>query len=124
MPGAYTRYGDVTELVRVVDDHFAILAAGDEGHARFPASAFRPCSPRLPADLPAQERQLLQGHGSLHGWVGPASEPLPFHAMKSYPYGPGEHDPDTSATRRYRQQFNTRVVAGPPGNLTPPANLP
>ena len=42
MPGAYTRYGDVTELVQAADDRFAILAAGDEITLRFPASAFGP----------------------------------------------------------------------------------
>ena len=109
MPGAYTRYGDVTELVRA-DDHFAILAAGDEITLRFPASAFGPVPPGylrtflLKSDSYCKDMDLYTGGSE-------SVEPLPFHAMKSYPYGPGEHYPDTDATRRYRQQFNTRVIA-------------
>ena len=37
-------------------------------------------------------------------------EPLPFHAMSGYPYGPDESYPDDPATRRYREQYNTRRV--------------
>ena len=34
-------------------------------------------------------------------------EPLPFHAMTQYPYGPGEHYPHREAVEKY----NTRVVS-------------
>jgi len=34
--------------------------------------------------------------------------PLPFHAMRSYPYGPDQHYPDTEKTRAYRRRYNTR----------------
>ena len=37
-------------------------------------------------------------------------EPLPFHAMSGYPYGPDEQYPDTEKTRAYRRRFNTRRV--------------
>ena len=37
--------------------------------------------------------------------------------MKSYPYGPDEHYPDTDATREYRQQFNTRIIERGMGRL-------
>ncbi len=56
MPGAYTRHGDVTELLQQTDDRFAIMAAGDEITLRFPAGCLPPSAGRLRADLPAQER--------------------------------------------------------------------
>ena len=34
-------------------------------------------------------------------------EPLPFHAMTKYPYGPGERYPHREAVEKY----NTRVVS-------------
>ena len=34
-------------------------------------------------------------------------EPLPFHGMTTYPYGPGEHYPHREAVGKY----NTRVVS-------------
>jgi hypothetical protein len=37
-------------------------------------------------------------------------EPLPFHGMSGYPYGPDEHYPDTPETRNYRERYNTRVI--------------
>jgi hypothetical protein len=36
--------------------------------------------------------------------------PLPFHAMTRYPYGSGEHYPDSQAYRDYLEHYNTRVV--------------
>ena len=39
---------------------------------------------------------------------GGAVEPLPFHAMRSYPYGPDEHYPDDAVHNEYRRTFNTR----------------
>jgi hypothetical protein len=35
-------------------------------------------------------------------------EPLPFHAMTTYPYPETEHFPDDEAHREYRKTYNTR----------------
>jgi hypothetical protein len=43
-------------------------------------------------------------------------EPLPFHAMSAYPYAPPEHYPDSPAHRRYRDEYNTRII----GRALPP----
>ena len=37
-------------------------------------------------------------------------EPLPFHAMKGYPYRPPAHYPDTPEYQRYQAEYNTRAV--------------
>ena len=39
-------------------------------------------------------------------------EPLPFHSMGNYPYGPDEKYQDDQKRQQYRQQFNTRRVGG------------
>ena len=39
-----------------------------------------------------------------------AVEPLPFHRMTGYPYGEGEHYPETPEHRRYQETYNTRAV--------------
>ena len=53
------------------------------------------------------------------GWVkdgdmntahGQTVEPLPFHGMSSYPYGPEEHYPTDPEHERYRKEYNTRKV--------------
>lgn len=112
MPGAYTRHGDVTELVHSADDRFVILAAGDEVTVRFPVSAFGPVPSGcvrtflLKSDSFCKDMDLYTGGSE-------SVEPLPFHAMKSYPYGPDECYPDTPTTREYRKQYNTRIIASP-----------
>ena len=109
MPGAYTRYGDVTELVRSADDRFAILAAGDEITLRFPASALSPVPPGcvrtflLKSDSFCKDMDLYTGGSQ-------SVEPLPFHGMKAYSYGPDQHCPQNDMTRRYRQEYNTRII--------------
>jgi hypothetical protein len=43
--------------------------------------------------------------------------PLPFHAMRRYPYGAGESYPDTPAHREYLARYNTRLVTQPVPSL-------
>ncbi len=106
-PGNYTRYGDVRELLTTIDDRFAILGAGDEIDLRFAAD-------RLP-ELPAGWRRdfLLM----VDGWAkeneantafGDSVDPLPFHTMSGYPYGPGEGYPDSERHRAYLREYNVR----------------
>jgi hypothetical protein len=40
-------------------------------------------------------------------------EPLPFHAMSGYPYGPTEHYPRSRIYRDYLARYNTRIVSRP-----------
>ena len=104
-PGLYTRYGDVRELLREVDDRPVILGSGDEIRLRFSAA------PPPPAGW---TRDFLL---KVDGWAkdrdpntafSTSVEPLPFHAMSRYPYPAGEHFPDDAEHRRYRQEYNTR----------------
>jgi len=105
-PGLYTRYGDVRSLVTSIDDRLIILGSGDELVLTFPA--------KLPALDPGWRRDFLL---LVDGWAKDADantafpnsvEPLPFHAMSSYPYPAGEHFPDDAIHREYREQYNTR----------------
>ena len=87
MRGKFTRYGSVRELLLEGDDRMAVLAAGDAITVRFAVPE------RKPPD--GWKRDFI-----LHsiGWdkdadlntiYGQTVEPLPFRAMKSYPYGCG-----------------------------------
>ena len=109
MAGAYTRIGDVHELLTATDDRFAIAKDGDEVALTFDASQLDP----LPDGW--TRTYLLRADGfSKEMDINSASpdtvEPLPFHAMSRYPYGTAEHYPETPAHRRYRDTFNTRAV--------------
>lgn len=106
-PGRYTRYGEVSELLRDEDDRLVIMGSGDELRLRFEAAALPP----LPAGW---QRDFLV---MVDGWAKDADsntafsqsvEPLPFHAMSAYPYSANEHFPDDEAHRRYRELYLTR----------------
>ena len=106
-PGMYTRYGDVREIIRDVDDRLAIMGSGDELTLRFPVAAF-------PAVAPGQTRDFLL---QVDGWAkdrdpntadSGSVEPLPFHAMSGYPYAASEKFPSDEQHKRYQREFNTR----------------
>lgn len=107
--GFYTRYGDVRELVESIDDRYVITKNGDELALSFAAD-------RLP-DLPAGWKRTFlvfaDGFGKdmdLNSAYADTVEPLPFHAMKAYPYADGETFPETEIRRRDREQYHTRRV--------------
>ena len=105
--GYYTRYGDVRALAVEIDDRMIVMGSGDELRLSFEATALPPLKPGWRRDF------LL----FVDGWAKDADantafsrsvEPLPFHGMSAYPYGTGEHHPDTLLHRRYRDTYNTR----------------
>ncbi len=107
--GNLTRYGDVTELLHKSDDQFVIMGPGDELTMLFDAQHLPP----VPKGW--QRSFVLQACGysrsaSLFIAEGGTVEPLPFHAMKNFPYGPGEHYPQTPAHVNYQKKYNTRKL--------------
>jgi hypothetical protein len=82
------------------------LGAGDEMSLRFKA----------PPPPPAGFRRTLILHNV--GWdkdadlntvLGETVEPLPFRAMKQYPYEPHQSAPDTPEYRDYLKRYQTRT---------------
>jgi len=113
LPGRYTRYGDVRELLAAADDRSVVLGAGDEIELRFSVA-------ELPPPPAGWVRTVfLESHGwdkdaDRNTWEGRHVEPLPFRAMSGYPFAPGETFPDTRELRAYQRHWQTRVVAASP----------
>ncbi|HEX9800992.1 MAG TPA: FG-GAP-like repeat-containing protein [Thermoanaerobaculia bacterium] len=113
LPGRYTRYGDVRELLFDADDRLVLLASGDELELAFDAS-------HLPPPAPGWRREaMLESHGwdkdaDRNTYAGTTLEPLPFRAMSGYPFAAGESYPDTPALREYRERWLTREIAPAP----------
>jgi hypothetical protein len=108
MPGRYTREGDVMPLLAAADDQFVIAAPGDEVAVSF-------IDTLAPLAEGWKRTFLLYAVGyskemNLHSSSPDVLEPLPFRGMSSYPYSSAEHYPDTPEHRRYREEFNTRVI--------------
>ena len=110
MIGRYTREGDVRPLLREVDDMYVISQPGDELALAFDEA-------RAAAAARGWTRTFLV---YAHGWskeMNPRSAapdavaPLPFFRMSGYPYGPGEHYPQTQKHREYQERYNTRIVS-------------
>jgi cytochrome c-type biogenesis protein CcmH/NrfG len=112
MPGRYTREGDVRELLSRTDDMFVISRPGDEIALAFDATKLPP----LPAGW--KRTFLLYADGfskemDINSASPDAVAPLPFHAMKGYPYDASQSYPFTAAHRDYLERYNTRIVTAP-----------
>jgi hypothetical protein len=107
--GAFTRYGDVRPLLQSSDDMYTIMAPGDEMTVEFDATAAGTPPPGW------QRTFLLYSDGwikdaDLNTAHGQTVDPLPFHAIKSYPYAADDAYPSDSAHARYRREYNTRIM--------------
>ncbi|MBZ0255723.1 hypothetical protein K8I31_06650, partial [bacterium] len=107
--GDYTRYGDVQPLLTDFDDHYVIMAPGDEVAAAFDASNH-------------QDAKNLTYFLHLHGWVKDADistahsvtvDPLPFKKMGGYPYSDDMSYPLTADNLDYLLEYNTRTITSP-----------
>ncbi len=108
--GAFTRFGEVLPLLRSADDMYVVMAPGDETTVEFDAAA-------AGNPPPGWKRTFLL---YTDGWIkdadlntafGNSVEPLPFHAIRQYPYASGESYPTDSAHQRYLREYNTRTPA-------------
>ncbi|MEJ2703952.1 MAG: ASPIC/UnbV domain-containing protein, partial [Sedimentisphaerales bacterium] len=109
MKGNYTRYGQVAELLDKADDCYVVMGRGEEITLRFSEDAFGPTpegyrrSFILKTDSYCKDMDLYSAYPD-------TVEPLPFHAMSTYPYGADEKYPDDDKRNEYRKRFNTRRV--------------
>ena len=107
--GYYTRFGDVRELLKGVDDRYVIMNAGDEMTFRFAA----PSAP--PAGWVRDYVIVGDGwikDGDLNSTFSKTVEPLPYHAKNEYITPPRRLE-DEAVYRRFPndwQTYHTRYV--------------
>ena len=111
-PGAYTRYGDVRELLLDPDDRSVILAPGDEIALEFDVSGLEPPAAGW------RRTVFLESHGwdkdaDRNTYAAQGVEPLPFRAMSGYPYADTEEPP--AHFEEYRREWLTRHIEAPVG---------
>jgi hypothetical protein len=108
--GYYTRFGDVRELLKSVDDRYVIMNAGDEMSFRFAAPAAPPAG--------WVRDYVLAGDGwikdgDLNSTFSKTVLPLPYHAKNEYITPPGRLE-DEPVYRRFPgdwQTYHTRYVS-------------
>lgn len=113
--GSFTRYGDVTELLRDFDDRFVIGRKGDAISLKFPVD-------NLTEPAEGMEREFFffgtcwfkvryANYGFGPGHDGFTVDPLPFHNMSGFPYPLDEESYPFSSHSSYLEEYNTRVIA-------------
>ncbi|MGA7109023.1 MAG: FG-GAP-like repeat-containing protein [Terracidiphilus sp.] len=111
--GNYTRFGDVTALVKGIDDRYAIFGSGEEIATEFDATRL----PALPAHWKRDYFFYANGYVKDMDWwdASPFTvAQLPFHGMSAYPYPTNENFPDDTDTVAYRLNWNDRFDSGEP----------
>jgi hypothetical protein len=109
--GEYTRYGDVTDLLRKVDDHYVIFGSGEDMDLEFDPSRL----PQLPAGWTRDYFFYANGFVKDMDFYEASAftvSQMPFHGMSSYPYPTKEHYPDDLDSVRYRLDWNHRFDSG------------
>ena len=105
--GFLTRFGDVLPLLNETDDRLVIFGPGDELTLTFAAP---------PALSSGEQRDFIL---RLDGWIkdanpstftGDSVEPVPYRAMKGYPFGAEGKLLDDPSYAEYLALYNTRAL--------------
>jgi Flp pilus assembly protein TadD len=107
--GAATRFGDVRPLLEDSDDQYIVMMPGDEATVEFKAGAATEPRPGWSRTFFLYSDGWIKD-SDLNTAYGTTIEPLPFHAIRSYPYTPGDAYPADSARQRYLREYNTRII--------------
>jgi tetratricopeptide (TPR) repeat protein len=111
--GSYTRMGDVTPLLKSIDDRYVIFGSGEEIATEFDATG-------LPALAPHWKRDyFFYANGFVKDMDWWDASPftvaqLPFHAMSAYPYPDSEEFPLDAQSLDYQLDWNDRFDSGEP----------
>jgi tetratricopeptide (TPR) repeat protein len=111
--GNYTRMGDVTPLVKSIDDRFVIFGSGEEIAAEFDTSGL----PALEAHWRRDYFFYANGFVKDMDWWDALPftvAQLPFHGMKTYPYPASEKNPGDADALDYQLNWNDRFDSGEP----------
>jgi Flp pilus assembly protein TadD len=106
MAGLYTRFGDVTPLLRAADDRYVVLKGGDCVRLLFDARGLPP----LPVGWVRDWLVVLDGwdkDADKNTVAGQTVLPLPFHGMDDSRYGE-QAFPDSEAHRSFAREYLTR----------------
>jgi tetratricopeptide (TPR) repeat protein len=111
--GNYTHLGNVTELVKGIDDRYAIFGSGEEIALEFDSAKL----PSLPANWKRDYFFYANGYVKDMDWWDAMPftvSQLPFHEMTKYPYPANEKFPDDPSAIDYQLNYNDRFDSGEP----------
>jgi Flp pilus assembly protein TadD len=109
--GTYTRYGDVTELLKAADDHYVIFGSGEDIDLEFSAAPLPPLPKGWKRDYFFYANGYVKDMDFYEALPFTVAE-LPFRKMTAYPYPDMEHYPEDPASNEYRLEWNDRFESG------------
>ena len=111
--GNYTRFGDVTPLLKGIDDRYVIFGNGEEIATEYDITNL----PVLPDHWKRDYFFYANGYVKDMDWwdASPFTVgQLPFHKMSTYPYPDSEKFPDDPGSTNYQLSWNDRWDSGLP----------
>jgi hypothetical protein len=112
--GAFTRYGDVTQLLQNADDMYVIGRQGDEVNMQFYAADLAPVGEGMVRDYFFVVACWFKDPPGNWGYgFDFTTDPLPFIAMTGFPYTNAESYPYDATHLAYIKEYNTRIIASP-----------
>ncbi len=109
--GSYTSYGDVTPLLKAVDNHFAIFGTGEDIDAEFDAAALPPLPQGWARDYFFYANGFVKDMDFYEATPFTVAD-MPFHGMTTYPYPASQEYPDDATANGYRLDWNDRYESG------------
>jgi hypothetical protein len=112
--GAFTKYGNVTELVSECDDKFVIGMQGDEVALLFPVEGLAPLGEDMKRTVFLFGACWFKDTPTNWGFGFDFTvNPLPFKVMSGFPYTDAESYPYDAEHVAYLKEYNIRVIEGP-----------
>jgi Tfp pilus assembly protein PilF len=109
--GSYTKYGDVTPLLRGIDNHYVIFGSGEEIDAEFSNASLPPLPDGWKRDYFFYANGFVKDMDFYEAMPFTVAE-MPFHEMSAYPYPATEHYPEDNRSLKYRLSWNDRFESG------------
>ena len=122
--GDFTRYGDVTELIKECDDKFVIGMQGDEVTLLFPIGGLDPIEEGIERAFFLFGACWFKDTPNNWGYGFDFTvEPIPFRNMTGFPYTEPESYPYDAEHNTYLQEYNSRTIIDPRSLEPQPASL-
>jgi len=109
--GSYTHYGNVTPLLKSVDDRFAIFGSGEDMDLEFSTASLPPLAPGWKRDYFFYANGFVKDMDFYEASPFTVAQ-MPFHAMSTYPYPASEHYPEDERRMQYELEWNDRFDSG------------
>jgi Flp pilus assembly protein TadD len=109
--GSYTRYGEVTPLLKSIDEAFVVFGSGEDIDLEFSTAALPPLRPGWKRDYFFYANGFVKDMDFYEGSPFTVAD-MPFHGMTTYPYPASEHYPQDEQRMQYELEWNDRFDSG------------